>query len=79
MSERRSSTVEETLPADVASPEPDTAGHALAWQLGGPLELQRRRQAEQAARRLGRVVERRRRGVLERIHDRLSPRTEARR
>jgi hypothetical protein len=80
MSERRSGITDRRPRAETSTEEADTTGHnALAWPIGAPLELERRRQAEDAARRLGRVVDRRRRGVLERIHDRLSPRTEARR
>jgi hypothetical protein len=60
--------------------EPDTSGHTLlACEFGTPVELERRRQAEQAARDLGRLAERRRRALLGRIHRRQGASSEARR
>ena len=60
----------------------DTTGHTLATcELDGPFDiaLERRRQAEQAARDLGRSGWRQRRLLLERIHARSQRVSESRR
>ncbi len=56
-------------------PEADTTGHSsLAYEFGATVARERQRQAERAARDLGRLAQRPRRSLLDRIRGRLPSR-----